>query len=194
MKAIAITPPVPVGAEASILSAMLEEGWWRVHLRHPGATVETYAAILADIPAGLLERVTVHDHFALLSPRFPGIGIQENSRQSIPAGSRLEGCSVSRGMHGVDEALECTDVDYVTLSPIFDSISKQGYRSPFSDEDLRRLDGARVEVMALGGVDIERIPLLARYNFGGFAMLGAIPWQTGSRAVIEFTRKTIALC
>ena len=59
----------------------------------------------------------------------------------------------------------------MTLSPVFDSISKQGYRSAFDPDSLRPwLEGKRV--VALGGVTPERIPLLRDAGFSGAAMLG----------------------
>ena len=56
------------------------------------------------------------------------------------------------------------------LSPVFDSISKQGYASHFSEEQLRGHVDARV--MALGGVTAGKIPWLADVGFGGCAFLG----------------------
>ena len=69
------------------------------------------------------------------------------------------------------------DYDYLLLSPIFDSISKQGYRSGFSDEELRRASDEGIidhKVIALGGVTPDRIGYLESLNFGGVAMMGAI--------------------
>lgn len=74
-------------------------------------------------------------------------------------------------MHYKDEC------DYLFLSPIFDSISKAGYRSAFSHEQLQRAADEGVidrKVIALGGVTPERIPYLHSLGFGGVAMLGAL--------------------
>lgn len=70
-------------------------------------------------------------------------------------------------------------MDYVFLSPIFDSISKSGYRSAFSYARLRDAADRGVideKVVALGGVTFDKIPLLSSLHFGGAAMLGAI-WK-----------------
>ena len=67
--------------------------------------------------------------------------------------------------------------DYLLLSPIFDSISKVGYRSAFSLEELERAARAGIideRVIALGGVTLEKIPILEALNFGGVAMMGAV--------------------
>lgn len=77
-------------------------------------------------------------------------------------------------------------MDYVTLSPVFDSISKSGYMAAYSHEELLRLSGAPTKVIALGGVNPERIDFLKRYNFTGFAMLGALPWGENVGRMTDF--------
>ena len=70
-------------------------------------------------------------------------------------------------------------LNYVFLSPIFDSISKQGYRSAFDDATLKKASAEGIigqKVVALGGVTRERVALLEKYGFGGAAMLGDI-WR-----------------
>ncbi len=68
------------------------------------------------------------------------------------------------------------------LSPIYDSLSKAGYRAAFTAATLRQ---AAVEgtigprVVALGGVTPARIPELSDLGFGGAAFLGYI-WGDGS--------------
>lgn len=67
--------------------------------------------------------------------------------------------------------------DYVFLSPIFDSISKEGYNHAFSNRDLEDASQSGIinnKVIALGGVIPEYIPQLKAWNFGGCAFLGGI--------------------
>ena len=68
-------------------------------------------------------------------------------------------------------------MDYVFLSPIFDSISKQGYKGVFSENVLRNAEGIiDAKVIALGGVTFSAIPWLQSLNFGGAAFLGDV-WE-----------------
>jgi thiamine-phosphate pyrophosphorylase len=63
------------------------------------------------------------------------------------------------------------------LSPIFDSLSKRGYTSGFSAEELQRAADEGIideKVIALGGVTFDKIVYLERLNFGGVAMIGAL--------------------
>ena len=65
------------------------------------------------------------------------------------------------------------------LSPVFDSISKAGYRGAFPPQEL---DGAARrglidhKVVALGGVSAQKMPQVHAWGFGGVALLGAV-WE-----------------
>jgi thiamine-phosphate pyrophosphorylase len=69
------------------------------------------------------------------------------------------------------------DYDYLFLSPIFNSISKQGYLSGFSHDELVRAYEEGIidrKVVALGGVRFDKIEYLKGLGFGGAAMIGAL--------------------
>lgn len=68
-------------------------------------------------------------------------------------------------------------MDYVFLSPIFDSISKSGYHSAFTLEVLQQAAAHNIideKVVALGGVTPDKVKWLRQIGFGGAAMLGAV--------------------
>ncbi len=63
----------------------------------------------------------------------------------------------------------------MSLSPIFDSISKQGYRAAFTSaqlEEARRRGIIDKRVMALGGVTFDRVKEVLEMGFGGAMILG----------------------
>ena len=65
--------------------------------------------------------------------------------------------------------------DYVFLSPVYDSISKAGYRATFDHHELRRfLAAVDQKVVALGGIDGRRVGEAAALGFAGVAALGAV--------------------
>lgn len=88
------------------------------------------------------------------------------------SGSRTRSC------HTLEEVVRYkAQCDYLFLSPIFDSISKEGYASAFSHQELclaAREGIIDSRVVALGGVTPELIPYLASLGFGGVAMSGAL--------------------
>lgn len=170
---IAITPEEPIAHEGRTITDLLNKGWHRVHLRHPNASRREVQTIIESIPQELHRHIVLHGHFDLTAEFNLG-GLHLNRRCPIPP-SFYTG-TLSRSCHSIEEVLQSEGMDYVTLSPIFDSISKSGYKSAFSVEELRRLDDATVPVIALGGITPDLIPKLRDYNFKGYAMLGAIDW------------------
>ncbi|MCC8112914.1 MAG: thiamine phosphate synthase [Bacteroidales bacterium] len=161
------TPEVPHPKEGEILTAALEYNAVDiVHLRHPGLNKEELREILKQIPICFRNRIKLHDHFSLID-ELGLLGPHLNSRNP-----RYEGQAshVSRSCHSMQEVAEAQDYDYVTLSPIFPSISKPGY-GPVN----RELSPVH-KMVALGGVTIERLDEVEKMGFGGAALLGAI-WQ-----------------
>lgn len=177
---IAITPEViDERHEATAVAALLDCGWDRVHLRHPGASRRDMINLLEQIPQRLHDRLVLHGHFDLVNEFNLG-GLHLNHR--CPTPPALYSGAVSRSCHTIDEIKECEKdgrhYAYVTLSPIFDSISKAGYTSRFDDAELKKLREIKdIPVIALGGVTFDRIQQLSNYNFSGFAMLGSLPWS-----------------
>jgi len=77
------------------------------------------------------------------------------------------------------EELEKMDSEICFLSPIFDSISKQGYKAKYSKDELR--EGIAIwkkshsqKLFALGGVEASNIAEIAEIGFDGAAVLGAV--------------------
>ena len=120
-------------------------------------------------------RIIIHD-FPELYDEFSLKGIHINKNiTTLPYG--YTGFK-TRSCHSLEEIqLYKDEYDYLFLSPVFDSISKAGYKAGFSDEELQKAsrDGIIDEkVIALGGVTFDSIPYLKKLNFGGAAMLGAL--------------------
>ena len=178
MKTIAITQSFFFAQEAAAINSLLASGDIDLlHLRKPSSTADDCRRLLDHIAPEWRSRIVTHDHLGLCA-EYGLHGIHLNSRNhTIPCGHRG---TVSCSCHSLEEVTRRKPAyDYVFLSPIYDSISKQGYRSAFTDSMLRRAaaEGTIDEkVVALGGVTRERIPQLAAYGFGGAAMLGDI-WK-----------------
>jgi len=66
--------------------------------------------------------------------------------------------------------------EYAFLSPVFDSISKKGYKSGF-DLSETGLHVRGKKIVALGGVDESKIETCRGLGFCGIAVLGAV-WQS----------------
>lgn len=180
---IAITPPDIIDrVEARNIAAILDAGWDRVHLRHPAASAADVRRILDDVPVRLHKRIVLHGHFDLVNDYNLG-GLHLNRR--CPAAPALYRGALSMSCHSVDEALSMAPkMAYVTLSPIFDSVSKAGYTAAFSPEELGRIVQAD-NVVALGGVTPARTQKVAEMGFAGYAVLGSIPWGASRDELIS---------
>lgn len=175
--------------EAFIITQMLEWGVDLVHLRKPGAGYDACAKLLTAIPQPLRYKIVTHEHFAL-ADEFQLHGIHLNRRNPI-APEHFMG-SKSCSCHSLQE-VECAKkkYDYVFLSPIFDSISKKGYKTTFNDDLLyaaSRNGTIDDKVIALGGVSAAKIPLLQHYGFGGAALLGDVWNRVGDKDFEQYIR------
>lgn len=162
--------------EEEAVIRLFDAGMERFHLRKPGAGKSRLCRYIERIPDAYRTRIVLHDAFELASA-FGLAGIHLNRRNSgIPPG--FTG-SITRSCHSLEEVRNDRSCEYVFLSPVFSSISKAGYESAFSADELEQATAAGLltsRVIALGGVDSTTLPLLAPYGFGGVAVLGAL-WQ-----------------
>lgn len=171
---IAITPEEITPDEPLKIAAVLEAGWDIVHLRHPNASYRDMRNLIEAVPQKFHRRLRLHGHFALLNEFNLG-GIHLNRRcPELPANfSGKFSCSC----HSVDEVKRAAQCDYVTLSPVFDSISKEGYKAKFSEKEIIRLHETRgadviTSVVALGGITPDKLKKVKELNMNGAATLG----------------------
>ena len=169
MLKIAITRPYAVDGEDTIIRHLLANGFDIVHLRKPDADIDYCRELLQRLTHSERKRVVIHDYYSLYSEfNLRGIHLNKNIA-SYPVdyqGTRTRSC------HSFDEVVrhkhEC---DYLFLSPIFDSISKEGYNATFSNEELMRVKDSD-KVVALGGITPLTATKLNEYEFIGYAVLG----------------------
>lgn len=177
MEWIVITSPGFLQGEADFIDRLFGHGLDRLHLRKPGAEIGECRRLLDGISREWLPQIVVHDNFGLCREYGLG-GVHLNGRNPI-APPNHEG-SVSRSCHSLEEISRYKgECDYLTLSPIFNSISKQGYMAAFGPGQLAAArDSGLIDrrVIALGGVTLENIPRVKELGFGGVAILGDV-WQ-----------------
>lgn len=177
MEWIVITSPGFLRGEADFIDRLFGHGLDRLHLRKPGAEIGECRRLLDGISREWLPRIVVHDNFGLCREYGLG-GVHLNGRNPM-APPNHEG-SVSRSCHSLEEISRYKgECDYLTLSPIFNSISKQGYMAAFGPGQLAAArDSGLIDrrVIALGGVTLENIPRVKELGFGGVAILGDV-WQ-----------------
>lgn len=190
MRLIVITDTPFIAGEGRIIRQLLDEGIDRVHLRKPGADPDQMRRLIESLPAAYHPRLTLQDCQQLATAYGIG-GVHLNARSpELPAG--FEGI-VSRSCHSLEELVAHPEEDYLFLSPIFDSISKSGYRAAFTPEQLREAAREGIinrRIVALGGIRPEHLPTLHDYGFGGAALLGCI-WRDTSAEGLRETLQAI---
>lgn len=175
MKTIVITRPYFFEGEDKYITYLLEQGIYRLHIRKPHAAAEDVQTLIEQIPQKYYAQVVLHEHPQLVE-KYQLQGFHLNSRfPHLPDGYKG---GVSRSCHSLEEVVLYKDqCDYVFLSPIFDSISKEGYGSAFSKEALQEAYKQGIidsKVIALGGIKPEHASYLKANGFGGMAFLGYV--------------------
>ncbi len=172
---IVITRPDFFEGEAARIAQLLTSGQADlIHIRKPEASRHEIEQLLVAIPVALYSKLVLHDHHEL-AVQYGLRGVHLNRRNPQPPVG-WQG-NVSKSCHTLEELAEARKQPYayMSLSPIFDSISKQGYRSAFTREQLaaaRRQGLIDGRVMALGGVTFDRIKEVTDMGFGGAMILG----------------------
>ena len=170
MLLVAITPEITLPDEPRRIAMLLDAGFDAIHIRKPGISDDDMRRYVEKLPPRLLPGITLGDCLHLAQEYDAG-GVHLNSR--CPSAPESFKGRVSRSCHCREEVMEAAAMSYVFLSPIFDSISKQGYKAAFPLQQLRMIAlEAPVAVVGLGGVTARNMPLLREAGLSGAAFLG----------------------
>lgn len=180
MLPIVITPPEIIQNEVHLWEALFLAGLQRLHVRKPHASVSQLNDMLISLPEKYHSRLILHqDHklaenFKLGGIHFKSINLPEEYLITD------ENLSQSKSCHTPRQVLNnYKKYDYVFLSPIFDSISKNGYPSAFYTDEIKTFfqDNPQVNnCVALGGISSKNVKECLDLGFSGCALLGAI-WK-----------------
>lgn len=183
MNIIIITRPDFFDGETALVNRLFRLGMQRLHLRKPGASSDQLSSWIRQIDSDFYHRIVLHDHHSLTHTLHLG-GIHLNSRNpDIPHWAKQSDITISRSCHSLDELiLYKPQCDYLFLSPIFDSISKEGYGAAFSASTLISAHQQGIidhKVFALGGISSQNLSQIRSFGFGGAAILGDL-WMAES--------------
>ena len=173
---IVITLPRVMEGEAETLLEICKEPCAPiVHIRKPESS-EREVKFLLDRLKVLgcdMSRLTIHYNEPLA--RKYGLGGAHLHGEELEKGAGA-GLRRSLSTHSWKEVQQYAGrVDYLFISPLFDSISKPGYRSGLDPEEtFSRLAHHDGRVVALGGVSADTMTQVGRLGFDGAAVLGAV--------------------
>ena len=173
MKLIVMTRPTFFVEEDKILTTLFEAGMDHLHLYKPGAEPIYSERLLTLLDEDYYGKITVHDHF-YLKDEYHLRGIHLNTADGeAPAGYRG---NISRTCHAVSELKETKKrSNYVFLKTLFDSQSNKNDKATLTREELEQASRQGLidkKVYAMGGMNLDTIPVAKELGFGGVVICG----------------------
>jgi thiamine-phosphate pyrophosphorylase len=141
--------PTKLENEASIINNEMSSGNWDLfHLRKPNWKKEEVEGLFSELTVEVQTKTVVHKTGKLSCHSFDDV-----------------------------ESIEGNE-EYCFLSPIFDSISKEGYKTKFDKQELKEFlkKDRKTKVIALGGLTEENYLEVVELGFDGGAFLGSV-WK-----------------
>jgi thiamine-phosphate pyrophosphorylase len=171
-----ITLPFLLKNEAQALQELVSRSDSPLHIRKPETSSIELCRLLEQIPHR--ETLSIH-HLPQIGQTFQLGGFHTHFPQVVAHSARFLSCPC----HSIQQAREVSGVDYLFLSPIFNSISKAGYSSTFTPEELSlQLPSISTPTVALGGICRQNIGQLRAWGFAGAAVLGDL-WVHDQRKI-----------
>ena len=193
MQLILISNSTNFTGEFDLLQELFDSGLEVFHVRKPDFSEIEIRSFLDGLPPSGLDKVVLHSHY-YLAEEYGVRGLHYRPHNMGFKANKFDRFSQSASCHSFDEVGEAEKLgmDYVFLSPVFDSISKSGYRSEFQASDLREFLSKPVgtKIIALSGVHADNVDDCLNMGFDGAAVLGAV-WQSGDpvKAFLNIQRK-----
>ncbi len=178
---VLIAPEKDIANEHEILNQLFQEGLECYHLRKPNKNYEEHCDYLSAIDSKYHNRIVVHYFHELINEfNLKGIHFQEQKRRDhidnpgqYFKNLKMYGKTISSSFHETEELEQCYfEFDYHLLSPVFSSISKQGYEG--RGFNVKHIDK---HIIGMGGVSIDNLAEFDQLGFKGVGVLGGI-WNS----------------
>jgi len=189
MKLIAISDAGFVHNEALLVNRLFEAGLPVLHLRKKQIDRKSCASLITEISPDFHDRIALHQHHELTKD-FNICRLHYREINRSQGQESREATIKSTSVHEAAELKTLSGFDYAFISPVFDSISKPGYKGLIKDDYdpaawSTVISCAEVKAVALGGIDLQHIALLRTLGFQAIAVLGAL-WKEPSNAVKKY--------
>lgn len=186
-KVIVYSAETIVKDEIYYLNDLLASGLQQLHLRKPNTPKSVLENLIVNIDPRYHSKIVVHHHYDLLD-KYSLMGIHLTNKylakahplnlHTVIQAAKIKKYTLSRAIHSIEELKLIDDCyDFVSLSPIFNSISKQGYEGKLSQfAEFASIKKNGLKVYALGGITKENIQMCNDMGFDGAMALGTI-WR-----------------
>ncbi len=178
---VLIAPEKDVLNEIETVQRLFQEGLQCYHLRKPHKNHEEHVQYLSLIDEKYHNRIVVHYFHKLVNTHnLKGIHFQEQKRrEALENGNRyflgldMVGKTISSSFHEPEELSNNEfEFDYNLLSPVFSSISKEGYKG--RGFNVNHIDKT---IIGMGGINVDTISETIALGFDGIGILGGV-WNT----------------
>ncbi len=186
-----ITYPNTIINEAKIINELFNEGLAVLHLRKPNYTIEETERLVNAIDEKYHSKIAMHQHHSIAEK----YGI---NRMHFSESNRLTATEqelkklkekkniLSTSIHSINDLELLSDnFTYTFLGPVFESVSKPGYKALTEEIKIIKNKSRATKVIAIGGITTEKIESIKQANFDGAALLGVI-WKDTTNAIEVF--------
>ena len=178
---VVLTSEQDIPNETMLLNQLFETGLEILHLRKPNKSYDEHCDYLNLIDSKYHNRIVVHYFHKLINEYgLKGIHFQEQKRRDHIDNPghyfkelNMFGKTISSSFHEPEE-LDCCgfEFDYHLLSPVFSSISKEGYEG--RGFDVNHIDKL---IIGMGGINVKTMPEVFKLGYKGIGVLGGV-WNT----------------
>ena len=189
MKIIIVSNPGAVENEATIINALFDEGLELFHLRKSDYLETELIELIEKINAKYYSKIVLHQHhqlakrFKINRIHFPE-STRLKSKEEKLVNLKSKGFTLSTSIHELSELNLLSEAfDYAFYGPVFESISKHGYKP--KTKEIVLPDHKKIKIVAIGGITPDKISELETLNFDGAALLGSI-WEDPKNAINIF--------
>ncbi len=174
----------PPARHLNVVEAALKGGIKDIQLREKDLSLDDQlylAILLRQMTERYGARLFINDRLDIaLMVDADGVQLPENGLPPNEVKGRYPHLLVGVSTHSMESAkkAETGGADFVTFSPVFETPSKKEYGPPQGLEKLRSVAAAlNIPVIALGGIDLPKIPSLLKHGAFGVALIRGI-WNS----------------
>lgn len=195
MRIVLISSPGRNQGEAELVTEMFKIGLDYFHLKKPNYSISRAENYIQRIPEEYHPRIFIHNNYSLVT-KYKLAGIHLNKKSKKPDWyqklriayyrSRRPDLKVTASYSKLSNLhFDPPIYEHCFLSPIFESISESNYQPAFQDRGLMEaLKKSQNPIIALGGVEFDKIQKVAELGFHGIGLLGVI-WND-SHPILAF--------
>jgi thiamine-phosphate pyrophosphorylase len=174
---IVITNPFSIENEFQILHQLFEEGLELVHVRKPTYSEKEMRSFLSRIDDKFYSKLVLHEQHHLAHEfNINRIHLKEKNRVEVSENFQKTVSYLSTSIHNINDFNELPlYFDHAFLSPVFESISKEGYgKNSYILETIVHRINFNTKLVALGGINENNIKIALDSGFDSVALLGSI--------------------